>query len=167
MPTLRAFGPSDAEWVFRACRDPEVQRWTRVPSPYLLEHARGFVTDGVGSLAQWALVDDVGHGAGAVALHSLVDGAAEVGYWTAPWARRQGLATWAVAEVCRRGADLGASTVWGDVAQENTASQRVLVAAGFVVDPAVTVVATDGNRTAPADRWVRNLAELDRLIPDS
>jgi len=158
MPTLRAFGPSDAEWVFRACQDPEVQRWTRVPSPYLLEHARGFVTDGVGSLAQWAVLDDDGQGAGAVALHSLVDGAAEVGYWTAAWARGQGLATWAVAEVCRRAADLGASRVWADVAVKNEPSRRVLAAAGFWANPAVAATATDGDGTGPADRWVLALS---------
>ena len=122
-----------------------------------------FVADGVGSLEEWAVVADDGQGAGAVALHSLVDGAAEVGYWTAPWARGQGLATWAVGAVCRRAAGLGASTVGADVAVENEPSQRVLAAAGFTVDPAVAATATDGDRTALADRWVRDLSSASPL----
>jgi RimJ/RimL family protein N-acetyltransferase len=40
---LRALAPGDTAAVFAACQDPEVQRWTSVPSPYLPEHARGFV----------------------------------------------------------------------------------------------------------------------------
>jgi len=165
--SLREFGPEDADWVFRACRDPEIQRWTRVPSPYLREHAESFVEDGAGSVAQWAVVDGTGDGVGAVALHSLVDGAAEVGYWTAPWARRRGVARWAALEVCRRAAAAGATNAWADVAQENTTSQHVLVAAGFSVAPDVPATATDGGSSAVADRWVRNLADLNRPIPKS
>ncbi|MGH3450260.1 MAG: GNAT family N-acetyltransferase, partial [Haloechinothrix sp.] len=41
---LRPWQPQDAEAVYRACRDPEIQRWTTVPSPYLREHAEHFVT---------------------------------------------------------------------------------------------------------------------------
>ncbi|WP_151775171.1 GNAT family N-acetyltransferase [Streptomyces abyssomicinicus] len=42
---LRPLGPADAGAVFAACQDPEIQYWTTVPSPYLAEHARGFVRE--------------------------------------------------------------------------------------------------------------------------
>ncbi|HEY1278958.1 MAG TPA: GNAT family N-acetyltransferase, partial [Acidimicrobiales bacterium] len=41
---IRPWRPEDADAVYRACQDPEVQRWTSIPSPYGREHAAGFVT---------------------------------------------------------------------------------------------------------------------------
>jgi hypothetical protein len=34
----------DADAVYRACQDPLIQRWTKIPRPYQLGHADGFVT---------------------------------------------------------------------------------------------------------------------------
>ena len=42
---LRAWRSGDAEAVYRACQDPDIQRWTTVPRPYELHHAVEFVTD--------------------------------------------------------------------------------------------------------------------------
>ncbi|MFK8911523.1 GNAT family N-acetyltransferase [Streptomyces sp. YS-3] len=39
---LRPVGPQDAEDTYAACQDPDIQRWTTVPSPYLREHAEAF-----------------------------------------------------------------------------------------------------------------------------
>ena len=44
---LRPWRPEDAEEVFRACQDPDLQHFTQVPVPYLLEHAVGFVDSGM------------------------------------------------------------------------------------------------------------------------
>ena len=41
---LRPWRPDDAEAVYQACQDPLIPRWTTVPSPFLHEHARDFVT---------------------------------------------------------------------------------------------------------------------------
>ena len=40
---LRPFGPQDTDAVHAACQDPDIQRWTTVPSPYEREHAEEFV----------------------------------------------------------------------------------------------------------------------------
>ena len=40
---LRPWRPDDADAVHRACQDPDIQRWTTVPRPYLREHADAFV----------------------------------------------------------------------------------------------------------------------------
>lgn len=40
---LRPPAPGDARAVLAACQDPDIRRWTAVPSPYLPEHARTFV----------------------------------------------------------------------------------------------------------------------------
>ncbi|MEU4348837.1 GNAT family protein [Streptomyces sp. NPDC023838] len=39
---LRPVGPQDADASYAACQDPDIQRWTTVPSPYLREHADAF-----------------------------------------------------------------------------------------------------------------------------
>lgn len=39
---LRPVGPQDADAAYAACQDPDIQRWTTVPSPYLREHAEAF-----------------------------------------------------------------------------------------------------------------------------
>ncbi len=83
-----------------------------------------------------AVVADDAAGAvlGAVGLHA-VDrhrGRTEIGYWTAPWARRQGvaaralrlLADWALSDLGMRRVDLYAEPT-------NLASQRVAESAGF------------------------------------
>ncbi|OON72120.1 GNAT family N-acetyltransferase [Streptomyces tsukubensis] len=41
---LRTVGPGDAAAVYAACQDPDIQRWTTIPSPYLREHAEGFTS---------------------------------------------------------------------------------------------------------------------------
>ena len=40
---LRPKRPADAEAITAACQDPEIPRWTFVPSPYSLEDARAFL----------------------------------------------------------------------------------------------------------------------------
>lgn len=39
---LRTVGPHDTDAVYDAVQDPDIQRWTTIPSPYLREHAAGF-----------------------------------------------------------------------------------------------------------------------------
>lgn len=93
---LRPWRDSDADDVYRACQDPQIQRWTRVPVPYTTKDATGFVggyshqpwQDRTG--APFAIVaagtDELLGAIGLVTIDpdNLVG---EVGYWIAPWAR--------------------------------------------------------------------------------
>jgi RimJ/RimL family protein N-acetyltransferase len=97
---LRPWREADSGAVYRACQDPGIQRWTRVPSPYLPEHARQLTTEispsawATGSGAPLGVFDAAtGDLLGASGLVHLQDGTGEVGYWTAPWARGRGVAT--------------------------------------------------------------------------
>jgi len=86
----------------------------------------------------WVAVDaGVGNLLGSVSLHDInhAQGNAEIGYWTAPAARSQGIATNAVATVCR----------WAFIsvrlhrivlyhAVENQASARIARKAGFTLE---------------------------------
>jgi RimJ/RimL family protein N-acetyltransferase len=133
--TLRAWGPEDADAVLAACSDPDVERWTPLPSPYLPEHAAGFVGRAApkrwasGRAAPFAVVSAAGGevlGFCGLVRVDEVDLVGEVGYWTAPWARGLGVAQrgvrlvvgWAFAEL-----DLFRLEFLVDV--DNLASRRV------------------------------------------
>jgi RimJ/RimL family protein N-acetyltransferase len=135
---LRPWRPDDADAVFAACQDEDIQRWTTVPSPYTREDAVAYVTEVAPAAwadggAVFAVVDAVtGRVAGSIGAHGMTDGVAHVGYWTAPDARGRGLTSdalrtltgWLLQE-------RGAARVELVVEPANTASVRVAEAAGF------------------------------------
>ncbi|MBU6265526.1 MAG: GNAT family N-acetyltransferase, partial [Actinomycetales bacterium] len=79
--SLRELTESDAEWIERAAVDAEIQKWT----------ANGGRS--VHDSRTWAILKDT-EPVGVVSLHSvdLLTSSADVGYWVAPWGRRQGAA---------------------------------------------------------------------------
>ncbi|QAY58836.1 N-acetyltransferase [Microbacterium protaetiae] len=90
--------PGDAEAITAAAADPEVPRWTTLPSPYSLDDAVDFIARAArwtaeGSQLNWAIRHD-GAWVGMIGLaHLQSGGAAEIGYWMAASARGQGLLT--------------------------------------------------------------------------
>lgn len=138
---LRPWRAGDAAAVHRACQDPDIQRWTRVPVPYEQEHADGFV----GTVAEdaWrdrtgvllAITDLTGEEVlGAVSLLG-VDAdelVAEIGYWVAPWGRGRGTATRATVLLVEWAfGDGGLDRLELLADPDNVASCRVAEAAGF------------------------------------
>jgi RimJ/RimL family protein N-acetyltransferase len=98
---LRPWSTQDAAEVQRACQDPEIQRWTTVPSPYTSEDAWFFVEicavlwtqhDGAPFAVASPIDDQVLGSCGVVGLDE-ARRVGEVGYWVAPWARQRGVAT--------------------------------------------------------------------------
>ena len=137
---LRPWRDSDIDAIVRACRDPEIVRWTRVPENYGEADARAFLLQRyhavhAGTTAPFAVVDSSsGTLLGSVALmHFAWEHArAEVGYWLAREARGVGHATRAVGLICRWGFDaLGLERIELRAAIGNSASQRVAQRAGF------------------------------------
>ncbi|MFV8182150.1 GNAT family N-acetyltransferase [Streptomyces sp. AF1B] len=84
------------------------------------------------------LVDENGSVLGRFNLYDLKDGSADLGYRVAQHAAGRGVATETVRELCRLAAErYGLHTLRAACALANTASQRVLLKAGFVpVGPA-------------------------------
>lgn len=133
---LRAVVATDAEWIHRACQDPEIQRWTTVPRPYTIDHARFFVADTTLEYRRWVIEGAEGNvPLGLLGIHSVQPdtGDADIGYWVAPWGRGRGAGATAVramTEIARRDADISQLVAY--VAEENLASQEVVRRAGFV-----------------------------------
>ena len=99
----------DVSWIFHACQDEAIQRYTLVPVPYLPSHAVGYVVlrrgvlrRGNGAALVVALTES-GEllGAASLGLTSPGDGVGELGYWVDHDARRQGVARHAIAALER------------------------------------------------------------------
>lgn len=133
---LRAVVATDAEWIHRACQDPEIQRWTTVPRPYTIDHARFFVGDTTLEYRRWVIEDaERNEPLGLLGIHSVQPdtGDADIGYWVAPWGRGRGAgaaAVRAMTEIARTDVDISRLVAY--VAEENLASQEVVRRAGFV-----------------------------------
>ena len=108
---LRPFRSDDVDPVFRACQDPETQRWLlSLPSPYTREAAVEFVTGlaprcRAEGTALTCAVETDGVFVGSCGAHAFDQGrlGPEIGYWIAPDARGRGYA----AEAARAVADWG------------------------------------------------------------
>jgi RimJ/RimL family protein N-acetyltransferase len=111
-----------------------------VPAPYTPEDARTFVLTGrseSGLPLAVAAADDPARLLGAVGLHAVDRSRArgEIGYWTSPWARREGVATRALNLLSGWALDpagLGLARLELYAEPENHASQEVAVRAGYV-----------------------------------
>src|SRR5262245_9435237 len=133
-PTL-----DDVDWITEGCRDPDVARFTGVPSPYGPEHAREWIGgqedgrasgDGIHFVVTAA---SDGRPLGSVGLLRISWDAlrGEIGYWIATWGRRRGAATAAVRLVARYGFEVaGLERIEVIPYVENDASQQVAERAG-------------------------------------
>jgi RimJ/RimL family protein N-acetyltransferase len=97
---LRPWRLDDVDAMTDACNDPDIQRWTRVPKPYRRSDAESFARlapelmlrgEAVPCCIADAATDEVLGAVGVQAI-DLDARTAELGYWTAPWARRRGVA---------------------------------------------------------------------------
>jgi RimJ/RimL family protein N-acetyltransferase len=136
---LRPFRPQDAEPVYLACSDRETRRWLlALPDPYTLDHARAFVTEAApaaraGGRALSNAIEVDGEFVGSCGLHFTPGRLGpELGYWIAPWSRRQGYATEATRALAEWAFAHGATRVhlFADVG--NPASHGVARRAGFL-----------------------------------
>jgi RimJ/RimL family protein N-acetyltransferase len=160
---LRLPADGDVDAITAACQDPELQHWVPVPVPYERTHAVEFVAsrperwaadDGEMTFAVTDATD--GRLLGMVGLHAHDATMREIGFWTAPWARRQGVMTEAARLVCRFGFEmLGLRRIewWARVGNEP--SRRVAEKLGFTMEG--TCRARLLHRGERVDAWVGGL----------
>ena len=163
---LRPWQPSDAPAVLAACQDPEISRWTTVPSPYTAAEAQawcGPVTTelwGNGTAAPFAVLDSTTGGLlGSVGLHRIGGGQAEIGWWTTAPGRGTGVCSQAVGALCRWGfAALGLDRITWYAAVGNWASRAVAEKNGF------TMEGVRRAELAGADAWFGSLLAGDEVV---
>jgi uncharacterized protein YhfF/ribosomal protein S18 acetylase RimI-like enzyme len=151
---LRPLQASDAEWIYHACQDSEVQRWTQIPRPYTREHAKSFVADQNGERLANAIINSrTGEPAGVAGIHHIKDGVATVGYWIAPEARRAGAASTALKILPSIAKRLGqVHSVRAIIAETNVASRATAERAGFKIARSSAEQCPDGaTQTAALD----------------
>jgi RimJ/RimL family protein N-acetyltransferase len=133
---LREFQSTDTPDLLAAFADEDIAHWN--PGPTGPESAAEFMAsrnDWSGNHASWAVADTSDRLIGSVSVHKIdPDQAdAEIGYWVAPWARRQGQGTRSVLAASRFAfAQLGLHRVYLYHAVENLGSCGVARAAGFI-----------------------------------
>ncbi|MFF7351938.1 MULTISPECIES: GNAT family N-acetyltransferase [Streptomyces] len=163
---LRPVGPHDTQAVYDAVQDPDIQRWTTVPSPYLPEHASGFteqlVPDGWadGSMFTFGVFLTGGELTGMLALTMRSLGTAEIGFWAAKEHRGRGYVTEATLAACRWiFTEVGVDRVEWRAEVGNHASRTVAERAGFTIEG--TLRSAINNKGVRRDCWVGSLLPSD------
>ncbi len=175
---LRPFRTSDAADVAAGCNDPVTARFLpQMPNPYTLDDAHWWINIGAPAVfaaggGAYAITDPATDRlVGGIGCTMLRDGRGEIGYWVAPWGRRQGFATAATRTLTAYAFAHGFARMELRTDPENGQSQRVAIAAGFTREGLHRGVglARDGGRE---DRimWARLSTDPEgptqRLLPD-
>jgi RimJ/RimL family protein N-acetyltransferase len=136
---LRPKRPDDVDAITAACQDPEIPRWTFVPSPYTRADAEAYLArsaeeEAAGKCVNLLAVDAQDRLLGSFSLMELdhEPGYGEIGYWVSAEARGRGVATRAVrllADWAR--AELGLTKIDILPHKDNAPSRRVAEKAGF------------------------------------
>jgi RimJ/RimL family protein N-acetyltransferase len=131
--TLRGWREEDAQAVYEACQDDEIQRWMPIiPRPYTMDDALAFVRGELGLGPHQYAVEVDGVVAASVGLRLDESRRAEVGYWCARAARGRGLVPRAVRLLCEYAfSELGIERMQVTAAPDNLPSQRVTEKVGF------------------------------------
>ncbi|MEU0740014.1 GNAT family N-acetyltransferase [Streptomyces sp. NPDC006134] len=169
---LRAVGPQDTDAVYAACQDPDIQRWTVVPSPYLPEHARGFTEQIVpsgwaaGTAFTFGVFLPTGDLVAMLGLTVLSPGTAEIGFWGAKEHRGRGYVTEAVLAVSRWAfTEAAVDRVEWRAEVGNTPSRAVAERAGFTLEG--TLRCAIDNKGVRRDCWVGSLLPSDLGLPST
>jgi RimJ/RimL family protein N-acetyltransferase len=163
--TLRCPVSDDVDGLVAQCRDPEFQRWSTVPVPYVETDAQAFlirVAEGwQAHVATFAIVHE-GRFAGSADLRFDGVGGAEVGFGLGPWARGQGIMSRALRRVLVWGFELpDVEVVHWNAQVGNWPSRRVAGRCGFRMEGAVRgLLEQRGERR---DGWIGSLRRGDSL----
>ncbi|KES03591.1 acetyltransferase [Streptomyces toyocaensis] len=169
---LRPVGPQDTDAVYAACQDPEIQRWTTIPSPYLPEHARGFTErmapDGwaTGSMFTFGVFLPAGELTGMLSITMRSLGTGEIGFWGAKEHRGNGYITEAALAASRWAfTRMSVDRVEWRAEVGNAASRAVAERAGFTVEGVLR--SSLNNKGVLRDCWVGSLLPSDLGLPST
>ncbi|WP_127129264.1 bifunctional GNAT family N-acetyltransferase/nucleoside triphosphate pyrophosphohydrolase family protein [Georgenia sp. SYP-B2076] len=170
---LTAPTSADVDRITQLCQEPEIQRWTTVPSPYRRVDAEAFTGQVVPAgwrkdSPTWAVrtvgPDGTATLVGMVGLEDVKHGKGELGYWLAAEASGQGIMHRAVGLVLDAGfGQLGLEVVQWRADVPNWASWRVAWHHGFRKEG--TVRALNPSRGQWKDGWIGTLLRTDPRTP--
>ncbi|MGV9252796.1 GNAT family N-acetyltransferase [Streptomyces sp. NPDC003697] len=169
---LRTVGPRDADAVHAAAQDPDIQRWTTIPSPYRPEHARGFTERTVpegwasGSVFTFGVFLPAGELAGMLGITMRSLGEGEIGFWAAREHRGRGHVTEAVLAAARWAfTEVPLDRIEWRAEVGNHASRAVAERAGFTMEG--TLRSALNNKGVRRDCWVGSLLPCDLGLPSA
>ena len=167
---LRPVTPEDTEPVLAAAQDPEIQRWTTIPSPYLPEHAHAFTTDiapagwATDTMYTFAVVLPHGPLTGMLSLTPRTPGTTEIGFWTAKEHRSHGYTTEATLTAAAWSfTHLSTDRLEWRAEVGNAASLAVAQNAGFTLEGTLRAALT--NKGTRRDCWLASLLPTDLHLP--
>ena len=136
--TLRRMRPEDADDIVESSRDAQNIAWTTIPTPYERSDAEGFIALRATNADWWAgplwaiTIAPSDRWSGTIDLRPDGNGAVEVGFLLAPWARGHGHMARALRLACAWAfTTLGASVVIWHAHVGNEASRRTARRVGF------------------------------------
>ncbi|MET7381072.1 GNAT family N-acetyltransferase [Streptomyces sp. NPDC005526] len=163
---LRIPGPQDTDAVYAAAQDPDIQRWTTIPSPYLPEHARGFTAEMVpegwadGSMFTFGVFLRGGELVGMLGITMRSLGEGEIGFWAVKEHRGHGYITEATLAAARWAfTALSVDRLEWRAEAGNAASRAVAERAGFTIEG--TLRSALNNKGVRRDCWVGSLLPSD------
>ncbi|MFE5872764.1 GNAT family N-acetyltransferase [Streptomyces roseifaciens] len=173
---LRPFAPADADAVHTACQDPDIPRYTSVPSPYTPEDARTFIEETCpagwrdDTIYTWGVFTrEEGRLAGSMCLVRLAqlrspERQAELGYWTAKDQRGRGYTAEAARAVVRWAFEtLCVERMEWYAEAGNEGSRAVALKAGFRMEGVMrSKIVYGGTRR---DAWIGSLLPSDLDLP--
>ncbi len=152
---LRPLHHGDAAAYAEGTEDPGVREYGHLPEPeYTPESVRQMIYRDVapglerGDLAVLAIADGAtDQFVGSLVIFDVSDHSAEVGFWVHPDHRGSGVTASALGLAARFARDCGLQELTARTLPENTASRRVLEAAGFALRGREVDTAPSGHRT--------------------
>ncbi|WP_418957371.1 GNAT family N-acetyltransferase [Streptomyces tritici] len=168
---LDPFLPEDADAVYASCQDPEIQRWTTIPSPYGRQDAEYFlhrmVPDGWRRDTEYTFalrLREGGRPIGALSLHDPRAGGWEIGFWTDKEHRGRGHLTEAALAVARWAfTELGCPRLEWRAEVGNVPSRAVAEKIGFRVEGVLRAGLV--NKGTLRDCWIGALLPSDLGLP--
>ena len=162
---------ADIDAITAAAQDPEVPRWTTLPSPYTRTHGEEFVARAAKWWADekeltWGIRSD-GRWVGMIGLHRVErGGAAEIGYWMAAPARGNGYLTEAAVAVVDFGfasEGVGLARIEWRAVVGNIPSARIARRLGFRYEGLLRQGLSDVR--GRSDGWIAGLLATDDRMP--
>jgi RimJ/RimL family protein N-acetyltransferase len=170
---LRTVDARHTDSVYAAAQDPDIQRWTTIPTPYRREHARSFTQEvapegwACDTMYTWGVFLPEGEDlVGMLSITMRSPGTAEIGYWGTKEYRGNGYLTEATRSASHWAFDrAGVDRMEWRAEVGNHASRAVAERAGFTIEG--TLRSAIINKGVRRDCWLASLLPSDLSLPST